>query len=75
MRTIVDIPDMQIKILNQLSKKQKVSRAEIIRQALAGYITNYNKSKKSYKLAFGIWKDRKIDGLLYQEKLRGDWDA
>ncbi len=50
-----------------------MSRAEIIRQALADYVTNYTKSKKGYKSAFGIWKDQKLDGLLYQKKLRGEW--
>ncbi|MCC8416252.1 MAG: hypothetical protein LN575_02660 [Rickettsia endosymbiont of Gnoriste bilineata] len=50
-----------------------MSRAEIIRQALADYITNYTKSKKGYKSAFDIWKDQKLDGLLYQQKLRGEW--
>lgn len=74
MRTIVDIPDGQVKILNQLSNRRKVSRAEIIRQALANYIDDYAKSKKDYKLAFGIWKDQKLDSLSYQQKLRDEWD-
>ena len=42
MRTIIDIPDKDIKILNQLSKKKKISRAGIIRQALTNYITEYS---------------------------------
>ena len=74
MRTIIDIPDAQIKILNRLSKKKKVSRAEIIRQALTDYVVNYAKSKKSYKSAFGIWKDQQLDSLSYQQKLRKEWD-
>ena len=41
MRTIVDIPDTQVKILDQVSKKKKVSRAKIIRQAVTNYISNY----------------------------------
>ncbi|WPY01411.1 hypothetical protein Trichorick_01323 [Candidatus Trichorickettsia mobilis] len=74
MRTIVDIPDAQIKILYQLSKKKKLSRAEIIRQALAIYIVNDAESKKSYKFAFGIWKEKQVDSLSYQQKLRSEWD-
>ena len=34
MRTIVDIPDSQVKILDQVSKKKNVSRASLIREAL-----------------------------------------
>lgn len=75
MRTIVDIPDAQVKILNQLSKKKKLSRAEIIRQALGNYIANDHKNKKSYDSAFGIWRDQKLDSLLYQQKLRDEWDG
>ena len=74
MRTIVDIPDNHVKVLDQLSKKKKLSRANIIRQAIAGYIANYNKSQKSYESAFGVWKNKPIDGLAYQQKLRDEWN-
>ncbi|XVN42272.1 MAG: CopG family transcriptional regulator [Candidatus Rickettsia vulgarisii] len=73
MRTIVDIPDTQVKILNQLSKRKNISRAEIIRQALSSYITDHNQIKKNYKMAFGIWKSKKLDSVLYQQKLRNEW--
>ncbi len=74
MRTIVDIPDTQVKILDQVSKKKKVSRAKIIRQAVTNYISNYVNSKKSYDSAFGIWREKKLDSLEYQQKLRDEWD-
>ena len=74
MRTIVDIPDAQIKILDNLSKKKKLSRAKIIRQALTNYITNYTKGQKGYESAFGIWKDKKLDSVVYQQKLRDEWN-
>jgi metal-responsive CopG/Arc/MetJ family transcriptional regulator len=74
MRTIVDIPDTQIKILDQLSKNKRLSRAHIIRKALDLYITNYTKSKKAYESAFGIWKSKKLDALTYQCKLRDEWE-
>lgn len=73
MRTLVDIPDHDIKILNQLSKKKKISRAEIIRQALTSYITNHSKAKELYIKAFGIWKEKKLNSLEYQRKFREEW--
>jgi metal-responsive CopG/Arc/MetJ family transcriptional regulator len=73
MRTIIDIPDVQVKVLNKLSKKKKVSRAEIVRQALTNYITEYTGTKKSYKESFGIWKDKKLDSIEYQRQLRNEW--
>ena len=73
MRTIVDIPDPQVKILNQLSKKKKISRAAIIRQALADFIISHSKTRNSYKAAFGIWNKKKINSIDYQNKLRNEW--
>jgi len=73
MRTIIDIPDIQVKVLNHLSKKKKVSRAEVIRQALTNYISKYSKTKKSYKESFGLWKDNKLDSIEYQRNLRNEW--
>ena len=73
MRTIIDIPDIQVKVLNKLSKKKKVSRADIIRQALTNYIANHSKTKKAYKKAFGLWRDERLDSIEYQKKLRNEW--
>lgn len=75
MRTIVDIPDSQVKILDQMSKKKNVSRASVIREALAKYINSYSYSKKGYELAFGVWKNKKLDSLKYQQKLRDEWGS
>lgn len=70
MRTLVDIPDRQIKELTAICEAEKVSRAEVIRQAIASYIEN----KKPVAVeVFGLWKGRKIDGLAYQEQVRSEW--
>ena len=29
-------------------------------------------SSKNYKAAFGIWKNRELDGVCYQQKLRDE---
>lgn len=72
MRTIINIPDIQVKVLDQLSKKKKISRAEIIRQALDNYVSNYNKNERSYKAAFGIWQGKE-DRISCQQALRDEW--
>jgi metal-responsive CopG/Arc/MetJ family transcriptional regulator len=58
MRISVDIPDEQIKDLTLICKIKKVSRAELIRQAISEYI---KQNKPSINDAFGIWKKQKID--------------
>lgn len=73
MRAIINIPDEQIMVLNQLSKKQKLSRAALIRQAVTLYINNTNKIEREIQNIFGIWKNKNIDSVNYQQKLRAEW--
>ncbi|MBU1691665.1 MAG: ribbon-helix-helix domain-containing protein [Gammaproteobacteria bacterium] len=70
MRTLVDIPDKQIKDLTAICEAEKVSRAEVVRQAISDYL---EKKKPGAAEAFGLWKDRKVDGLTYQEQARSEW--
>ena len=70
MRTIIDIPEPQLKILNQLSHEKGISRAEVIRQAITAFLT-LNETPPDR--AFGLWKDRTEDGLRYQRILRDEW--
>jgi hypothetical protein len=71
MRTLVDIPDGELKDLNALSELRKVSRAELIRQAVAGFLAQ---NKAGLETSFGLWKRRGGDGVEYQEKLRREWE-
>lgn len=73
MRTIVDIPDNHILALKKLSLELKVSRAEIVRQALCDYLKRIDKKKEIYKSAFGILKNAGLDGVEYQRIIRNDW--
>lgn len=70
MRTLVDIPDRQVEELAMICDAKRVSRAEVIRQAIAVFI---EQNKPSVVDAFGIWKSKKVDGLAYQEKMRAEW--
>lgn len=70
MRTLVDIPDRQIKELIRISKAEKLSRAEIIRQAVAAFIEMKNQGTVE---AFGLWKECETDNVKYQEQLRSEW--
>jgi hypothetical protein len=70
MRALVDISDKQIDALKAICKTKKLSRAEAIRQAIAAYI---ERNKPGAVDAFGLWKNRKVDGLRYQEQVRSEW--
>jgi metal-responsive CopG/Arc/MetJ family transcriptional regulator len=71
MRTLVDLSDSQIQALDELSKKENRSRASLIRQAIDDYLGK--RRDKQADDAFGLWGKRKVDGLAYQEKVRGEW--
>ena len=71
MRTLVDIPEGELEELNALSRSRKLSRAELIRQAVAGFLAQ---NKAGLEGSFGLWKNRGLDGVEYQEKLRSEWE-
>ena len=73
MRTLVDIPQEWITLLDRETAVEKVSRAELIRRAISGFLETRRK-KKNIRDFFGIWKSRKIDGVAYQRKLRSEWN-
>lgn len=72
MRTIIDIPDTQLEQLTNFAAQEKISRAELIRRAVADYLQHHALAAKDD--AFGLWKQRGEDGLAYQERLREEWD-
>ena len=70
MRTLVDLGDTQLQALDELSKKEKRSRAALIRRAIDDYLAKQRDKQEGD--AFGLWGKRKVDGLAYQEKVRGE---
>lgn len=82
MRTIVDIPEDQIKALDLIGKNQDVSRAELVRRAVDLYLAKEKKktSADAIDQYFGFLKDYPeafdgLDGVEYQEKIRAEWDG
>jgi metal-responsive CopG/Arc/MetJ family transcriptional regulator len=73
MRTLVDLPEMELERLNILSRARKVSRAELIRQAVSGFLAQ---NKAGLEDSFGLWsgKKKRVDGVEYQDKVRSEWE-
>ena len=71
MRTIIELPDDQLEALANLCRSEGISRAEAIRQAVA----QYTRGRRSNAAAgaFGLWRNRQIDGLRYERQLRDEW--
>jgi metal-responsive CopG/Arc/MetJ family transcriptional regulator len=72
MRILVDLADRQIEELDALAVEGRRSRASVLREAVATYLSA--KRNTAAKIdAFGLWKEMEVDGLDYQEKLRSEW--
>jgi len=71
MRTIVDLPDEQVDALHQLGIQHNLSRAELVRRAVAEYLDKRHDTGSDH--AFGLWKRRHCDVLEYEDHLRGEW--
>lgn len=72
-RTIVDLPTSQLEALDALCRRDRISRAEAVRRAVAQLVQRERAVDRDQ--AFGIWRDRRVDGLHYQARLRREWDA
>jgi metal-responsive CopG/Arc/MetJ family transcriptional regulator len=72
MRTIIDLPQDHLQSLDILCRRERISRAEAVRRAVAALVRQHRGSEASR--AFGLWRERPIDGLAYQEELRREWD-
>jgi len=70
-RTLVDIGDQEVKALDRLARREKMSRAALIRKAIDDFLARNNADSEVE--AFGLWGAGKIDGLAYQEDIRSEW--
>ena len=70
MRTIIDLPERDLRTLAVLGEERGVSRAEIIRQAVRIFLEMH---KAQSNKAFGLWSERTEDGIAYQRALRAEW--
>ena len=77
MRTIVEIPDNDLKLLKEICERGKVSRAEIVRRALKEFLQRIKEAEDID--TFGIWREAApkrglLDSLQYEDKLRSEWE-
>jgi predicted transcriptional regulator len=76
-RILADLPDEDIKWLDQLAAEQGKSRASVLREAVAGYRaeTRPTDNKDWLDIGFGAWKDRTDigDSVEWQRRERASW--
>ncbi|KVR49544.1 CopG family transcriptional regulator [Burkholderia ubonensis] len=70
-RILIDLPDTQIQALAALVEAERRPRAAVIRDAIDAYLAQRKRAVGAD--VFGVWKEKKVDGLTYQEALREEW--
>ena len=75
MRTIIELPEEQLRALDAWRQARGISRAEAVRRAVANLLQDEAQVRAAVHAAFGVWSTRALDGLAEQERLRAEWDA
>jgi len=71
MRALIDMNDAQVEALDAIAKRERQSRAALIRAAIDDYLDRHHRAQ--VEDGFGLWGQRKVDGLAYQEEARREW--
>lgn len=75
MRTIIDLPEENIKALDLLAKRAKLSRAELIRRAVTAFIETETLNQAVTHDIFRLYADIFTqDALEIEKKLRSEWN-
>jgi hypothetical protein len=76
-RILADLPDEDIKWLDQLAAEQGKSRAAVLREVVAEYKAEATptRNKDWLEIGFGAWKDRTDvgDAVEWQRRERASW--
>jgi Ribbon-helix-helix protein, copG family len=75
MRTIIDLPDEQIRALDEFCRRKKISRAEAVRQAVAHLLPKTKSNWRNHP-AVGLWPGSKSkgDSVQYVRRIRKEWE-
>ena len=76
MRTIIDLPEEQVKALDTYRKKERISRAEAVRRAVAAFLAGKLQRRFDFRgdPAFGSSTSfRKEDSIKLVRRLREEW--
>jgi metal-responsive CopG/Arc/MetJ family transcriptional regulator len=76
-RALITFKEEQLKKIDRLARKNKQSRAQVVREAIDRYVSQKEKEptwKEIVAKCAGMWKHKNIDGLEYTNKLREEWE-
>ena len=72
MRTIIDLPDEQLRGLELWCRRERISRAEAVRRAIGSALSTQSTSPREEP--FGASAHKKVDSRRLVESLRSEWE-
>lgn len=73
MPTMIELTEPQAKSLSVLAEHGHRSLSELVEQAVSDYLNRHLPAQEG-DAAFGLWRQKREDGVTYQERLRSEWD-
>ncbi len=73
MRTIIDLPEKHLQALARVCQQEKISRAEAVRRAVAGWVEAAT-PLPSTAAGFGLWRHKKLKARQHVDRLRAEWE-
>lgn len=69
-RTIVDIPDAQLREIDRVRRVLRISRAEAVRRGLAAFLAQNDAVEAD---GYGLWRDGNVEARGLAESIRAKW--
>ena len=77
-RTLISISDQKLRKIDVLARKNKKSRAQVVREAVDLYLKKNEVKQENWKelvrRTAGLWKHKNIDTDAYLTRLRSEWE-
>ena len=74
MKVLINFSEEQVEALDKIARSRKSPRMRIVQEAVDYYLSQESLKKGESLNGFGAWKGKKIEGLQYQRKMRGEWE-
>jgi len=69
---LLRLSSRQMEALDLFVSVENKTRTDVIRNAIDFYIEK-KKECGDKRSTFGLWKEKNIDGIEYQERIRSEW--
>jgi metal-responsive CopG/Arc/MetJ family transcriptional regulator len=69
-RTIIDIPDEQLREIDRVCRALKISRAEAVRRGATAFLERNQTVEEN---GYGLWRESAVDAKGLLESIRAKW--